>query len=73
MESLQYLDYILGPITFLVGHSVSLADLAVWGVLRGEFQLLNSAVHVNIFPISANKLEDPDLKSVDLFITKLLL
>lgn len=35
-DALQYLDQVLGPITFLVGHSITIADLMVWGALRGR-------------------------------------
>ena len=35
-DALQYLDHVLGPVTYLVGHDVTIADMAVWGVLRGN-------------------------------------
>lgn len=35
-EALQYLDTVLAPVTYLVAHSITLADLAVWAALRGE-------------------------------------
>lgn len=39
-EALSYLDHVLGPITFLVGHGLTIADFAVWGTLRGSGQWL---------------------------------
>ncbi len=38
-EAVQYLDKVLAPITFLVGSSLTLADLAVWSALRGNATL----------------------------------
>jgi bifunctional glutamyl/prolyl-tRNA synthetase len=38
--ALAYLDSVLGPVTFLVGHNVSIADMAVWAALRGNVQWL---------------------------------
>ncbi|XP_074643212.1 bifunctional glutamate/proline--tRNA ligase-like [Tubulanus polymorphus] len=35
-DALQFLDHVLGPVTFLVGHKVTIADFAVWGALRGS-------------------------------------
>ncbi len=33
--ALQCLNKSLAPVAFLVGHSVTLADFAVWGALKG--------------------------------------
>ena len=35
-DAIDYLDYVLGPITYLVAHDVTIADFAVWGTLRGN-------------------------------------
>nr|XP_054758957.1 bifunctional glutamate/proline--tRNA ligase-like isoform X2 [Lytechinus pictus] len=35
-QAVVYLDKILGPRTFLVGHELTIADLAVWGALKGS-------------------------------------
>lgn len=35
-KSLEYLDKTLGPLTYLVGESLSVADLAVFAVLHGK-------------------------------------
>jgi hypothetical protein len=35
-DAVAYLNNVLGPITYLVGHDVTIADFAVWGCLRGE-------------------------------------
>ncbi|XP_022104839.1 bifunctional glutamate/proline--tRNA ligase-like [Acanthaster planci] len=35
-EAIRHLDRTLGPRTYLVGKSLSIADLAVWGTLRGS-------------------------------------
>ncbi|XP_071491783.1 bifunctional glutamate/proline--tRNA ligase-like [Diadema antillarum] len=35
-QAVSYLDKILGPRTFLVGHELTIADLAVWGALKGS-------------------------------------
>ena len=34
-KALESLNKSLAPVTFLVGHSVTLADFAVWGALKG--------------------------------------
>ena len=34
--ALDYLDSVLKPATYLVGHALTLADFAVWEVLQGE-------------------------------------
>lgn len=34
-KALQCLNKSLAPVAFLVGHSVTLADFAVWGALKG--------------------------------------
>lgn len=34
-QSVEYLDKILGPLTYLVGESISVSDLAVFSVLHG--------------------------------------
>jgi len=34
-DAVAYLDRVLGPLTFLVGGSLTIADLAVWGALFG--------------------------------------
>lgn len=36
-KSLEYLDKILGPLTYLVGESLSVSDLAVFSVLYGKW------------------------------------
>ena len=33
---LDYLDQVLGPVTYLVGSSLTLADLAVWECLYSK-------------------------------------
>jgi len=35
-DALEYLNQALGPTAFLVGHSLSIADFAVWAVLHGN-------------------------------------
>lgn len=35
-QAVAYLDKILGPRTFLVGHELTIADFAVWGALKGD-------------------------------------
>ncbi|CAH1261365.1 EPRS [Branchiostoma lanceolatum] len=40
-DAVQYLNQVLGPRTFLIGHSATLADFAVWGALRGNNVWLN--------------------------------
>eukprot|EP00057_Strongylocentrotus_purpuratus_P020733 XP_011675207.1 PREDICTED: bifunctional glutamate/proline--tRNA ligase isoform X2 [Strongylocentrotus purpuratus] len=35
-QAVAYLDKILGPRTFLVGHELTIADFAVWGALKGS-------------------------------------
>ena len=34
-KALESLNKSLAPVAFLVGHSVTLADFAVWGALKG--------------------------------------
>lgn len=34
-SALTYLDKQLIPVTYLVGQSITLADFAVWGTLKG--------------------------------------
>ena len=34
-KALQCLNKSLAPVAFLAGHSVTLADFAVWGALKG--------------------------------------
>ncbi|XP_013406588.1 bifunctional glutamate/proline--tRNA ligase isoform X2 [Lingula anatina] len=50
--ALEYLDHVLGPVTYLVGHRVTLADFAVWGALRGSSQwaslMLSGTAPVNV-------------------------
>jgi len=36
-DALQYLNQSLGPVTYLVGHSATIADFAVWSSLRGMY------------------------------------
>ena len=36
--AVQYLQQVLGPITYLVGHNLTIADFAVWGALRGDLE-----------------------------------
>lgn len=38
-QSLDYLDKILGPLTYLVGESLSVSDLAVFSVLYGKIHM----------------------------------
>ena len=33
--AVDYLDTVLGPVTYLVGHKVTIADFVVWEVLQG--------------------------------------
>ena len=35
-NAVEYLNQALGPAAYLVGHSVSIADFAIWAVLRGN-------------------------------------
>ena len=35
-EGIDYLDQVLGPVTFLVGNGLTLADMAVWGHLASS-------------------------------------
>lgn len=44
-QSVQYLDKILGPLTYLVGESLSVSDLAVFSVLNCE--LFNISLPLN--------------------------
>lgn len=47
-KSLEYLDKILGPLTYLVGESLSVSDLAVFSVLYGKWivwQVYNTVVY----------------------------
>lgn len=39
-KSVEYLDRTLGPLTYLVGDSLSVSDLAVFSVLYGEFLII---------------------------------
>lgn len=41
-KSVEYLDKTLGPVTYLVGETLSVADLAVFSTLYGKFLLLSS-------------------------------
>lgn len=36
-KSVEYLDKILGPLTYLVGESLTVSDLAVFSVLYGKY------------------------------------
>jgi hypothetical protein len=36
-KSIEYLDKTLGPLTYLVGESLSVSDLAVFAVLHGKY------------------------------------
>lgn len=36
-NALHLLNKSLAPVAFLVGHSMTLADFAVWGALKGLF------------------------------------
>ena len=38
--ALSYLDEVLGPVTYLVGSSLTLADFAVWDALLGKSLLI---------------------------------
>lgn len=38
-KSIEYLDKTLGPLTYLVGESLSVSDLAVFSVLYGKFMI----------------------------------
>lgn len=38
-KSLEYLDKTLGPLTYMSGESLSVADLAVFSVLHGELYI----------------------------------
>ena len=38
-NAVQYLDNVLAPSTYLVGHSFTIADFAVWGALQGLFTI----------------------------------
>jgi len=35
-DALEYLNQALAPAAYLVGHSVSIADFAIWAVLHGN-------------------------------------
>ncbi len=39
-SALLHLDKQLSPVTYLVGQSITLADFAVWGALKGMVLLL---------------------------------
>ena len=39
-NALHRLNKSLAPVAFLVGHSVTLADFAVWGALKGLFSYM---------------------------------
>ena len=43
-DALQYLDQVLGPVTYLVGHSVTLADCSVWATLRGRLCIVENKI-----------------------------
>ena len=47
VDGLQYLDTVLAPVTFLVGHALSLADIAVWGVLAGLLSASTCTLYAN--------------------------
>ncbi|CAG5120654.1 unnamed protein product, partial [Candidula unifasciata] len=49
-SSVEYLDQVLRPATYLVGHSLSLADLAVWEVLHSSSNLQTLLVSKDTFP-----------------------
>ncbi|BFZ12382.1 hypothetical protein BsWGS_15421 [Bradybaena similaris] len=49
-SSVEYLDQVLRPATYLVGHSLSLADLAVWEVLHSSSNLQTLLVSKGAFP-----------------------
>ena len=35
-EAVDYLDQVLGPVTYLVGSGLTLADMTVWGHLASS-------------------------------------
>ncbi len=37
VDAVEYLNQVLGPVTYLVGHAVTIADCAVWATLRGRY------------------------------------
>ena len=47
IAGLDTLDDHLGYRTYLVGHEITAADLAVWGALKGATQLLNHGADPN--------------------------
>lgn len=40
--SVEYLDHVLGPVTYLVGNQITIADLIVWGTLLCKNFIINS-------------------------------
>lgn len=58
-KSIKYLDRTLGPITYLVGESISVSDLAVFSALYGRcfhyYYKDIEAVYLNIYFHDINK------------------
>lgn len=49
-KSIQYLDQTLGPITYLVGETLSVSDLAVFSVLHGKYSDKNEREYIYFLP-----------------------
>ncbi|XP_034232537.1 bifunctional glutamate/proline--tRNA ligase [Thrips palmi] len=50
-DAVAYFDRILGPVTYLVGETLTAADFAVWGALHGSSKfpaLLNKKTYPNV-------------------------
>ena len=39
-SALAHLDKQLSPVTYLVGQTITLADFAVWGALKGTYSIM---------------------------------
>ena len=67
-SAIAYLNSILGPITYLVGHSLTVADFAVWECLHGnstwQKQLTGGDAPVNVKRYYKFLSEQPDFSSV---------
>ena len=50
-DAVSYLNQVLEPCTYLVGHAITIADMAVWGALRGRC-LLNASPCYSSLPLT---------------------
>lgn len=67
-KSVEYLDKILGPLTYLVGESLTVSDLAVFSVLYGKYlyeKILKSILQQNSYKlvITSYKLNFAEISS----------